>query len=89
MTPDEKAAAIIAADVVGEYDFEDYHIEVQSITQIPEGVRIFARAWQGSEPVGFGTDGSVEIERFNFINPPVMVPDGTTRTTERSHGRRK
>ena len=27
------------------------------------------------EPIGFGKDGSVEIERFKIYNPPIMVDD--------------
>lgn len=54
-------------------------IEIVSINQIDQGVEVYARAWKNGTPVGFGADGSVETERFRFFNPPVLVPDGTTR----------
>lgn len=51
--------------------------EIVDIRSIPGGVQVFARAWKGGKQIGFGADGSVDIERFNIINPPVMVPTGT------------
>ena len=54
----------------------DYFIEVQSFEPIDQGVQLFARAWDSNNnPVGFGVDGSVEIERFRIINPPILVDD--------------
>lgn len=49
-------------------------IDLQS--PIPGGVEILARAWSPlGEPIGFGKDGDVEIERFKIYNPPTYVPD--------------
>lgn len=57
---------------------KDSDIEVVSIEAIPGGVQVFARAWtKDGRQYGFGTDGSVDIERFRIFNPPIMVPDGT------------
>lgn len=54
-------------------------IEVVSAEAIPGGLQVFARAWsKDGNQIGFGHDGSVEIERFRIFNPPVLVPDGTT-----------
>lgn len=50
-------------------------IEVVSISRIPDGVEVLARAWNAQGQIGFGKDGSVEIERFRIFNPPVLVPD--------------
>ena len=43
------------------------------------GIELFARAWRGTQQLGFGADGSVEIERFRIYNPPILVddPNGT------------
>src|SRR3990167_4421757 len=43
------------------------------------GIELFARAWRGTQQLGFGADGSVEIERFRIFNPPILVddPNGT------------
>ena len=43
------------------------------------GIELFARAWRGTQQLGFGSDGSVEIERFRIFNPPILVddPNGT------------
>ena len=54
------------------------------MTTIDKGVVVFARAWDDNGQIGFGRDGSVDIERFIFIDPPVLVPDEAgdiTRTT--------
>ena len=42
---------------------------------IDGGVQVFARAWDANGQIGFGSDGTVEIERFIIINPPILVPD--------------
>jgi len=57
----------------------DYDIEIVSFKAIEKGVEVFARAWLPSgEQIGFGKDGTIDIERFIFINPPILVddPDG-------------
>src|SRR3990167_5790290 len=43
------------------------------------GIELFARAWRGTQQLGFGADGSVEIERFRIYNPPILIddPNGT------------
>ncbi len=53
----------------------DYDIEVVSMRPIEKGVEVFARAWNKNGQIGFGRDGSIEIERFVIINPPILVPD--------------
>lgn len=66
----------------------DYDIEIVDMNPIEGGVEVFARAWNpdGSQ-IGFGKDGSVDIERFRIFNPPVMVPDGTKTLTVDEDGR--
>ncbi|MCL9971949.1 MAG: hypothetical protein NBV63_00885, partial [Candidatus Pacebacteria bacterium] len=53
-----------------------YEIEILSMEAIEGGVQVFARAWdkEGNQ-IGFGADGSVDVERFRFFNPPILVPD--------------
>lgn len=54
---------------------ENLTIEIQSVERVPGGVVIFARAWDSKgQQLGF-VDGTVDIERFIFYNPPVIVPD--------------
>ena len=38
-------------------------------------VELFARVFRDGEPIGFGPDGSVDVERFVVVNPPVLVKD--------------
>ena len=46
------------------------------IEEIEGGIQIFAQAWNlDGTQVGFGKDGTVDIERFQIINPPILVPD--------------
>lgn len=42
---------------------------------IEDGVQVFARAWKDGKQIGFGADGTVDMERFRIFNPPIMVPD--------------
>jgi len=39
------------------------------------GIELFAKAWKNGKQLGFGKDGTVEIERFRIFNPPVLVDD--------------
>lgn len=54
----------------------DYDIEILDIQKIDGGVAVFARAWTPKgEQIGFGEDGSVDVERFLIYDPPILVPD--------------
>lgn len=52
-----------------------YEIEIVSTSPIDGGVEVFARAWFNNRQIGFGEDGSVDVERFRIINPPTFVAD--------------
>lgn len=56
----------------------NHDIEVVDVKPIEGGVEILARVWKNGKQIGFGKDGTVDIERFRFINPPIIVsdPDG-------------
>src|SRR3990167_6907639 len=77
-----KSVAIVSKNFTGTFTIDGTTVEVQEITKISGGIQILARAWQDGEQLGFGPDGSVEIERFKIYNPPIMVPDGTKHTVE-------
>lgn len=75
-----KAQEIFArhsGELVGVFAKSGITLEVRSMRKINNGLEIVARAWNGGQKVGFGSDGSVEWERFQIINPPLMVTDGT------------
>ena len=50
-------------------------IEITEVNLIEGGIEVFARAFNESGQIGFGEDGTVDIERFRIINPPVLVDD--------------
>jgi len=50
-------------------------IEIVETNIIDGGIEVFARAWRNGLQIGLGADGTVDIERFRFINPPVLVKD--------------
>jgi hypothetical protein len=63
---------------------KEYDVEIIEIKAIDGGVEVFARAWNlDGTRVGFGADGTVEIERFRFFNPPILVADGTFRVEKK------
>ncbi len=55
------------------YGNAELKIEIREIRAIDDGIQIYARAWKGDKQFGFGSDGSVEWERFRIINPPILV----------------
>jgi len=59
-----------------QYSGADYGIEIISIEKLKSGVSVLAKVWdKDGKQIGFGTDGSVEIERFRIFNPPILVRD--------------
>jgi len=77
-----KSAEISKRDFIGVYDNTQYGVKVEIVgnpTPIEangqHGIELFARAWRGNQQLGFGEDGSVEIERFRIFNPPILVDD--------------
>jgi hypothetical protein len=58
-----------------EINLETLEIEIVDIEPIEGGVQVFARAWSDGQQIGFGKDGTVDIERFRIFNPPILVPD--------------
>ena len=52
-----------------------YDIEIVDMKEIDGGVEVFARAWDKDGQIGFGKDGTIDIERFIIHNPPILVPD--------------
>ncbi len=81
-----KSREIAKRNFKGEYTNTQYGVRVEIIGEVKEiningqsGVELFAKAWRGTQQLGFGKDGTVEIERFRIFNPPVLVedPNGT------------
>ena len=70
-----KATEIAKLDFKGKFKEKIYgvDIEILSLVKIDDGVQIMARAWKNDKQLGFGADGSVDIERFRIFNPPIMV----------------
>lgn len=53
----------------------EYEIEIVDFNAIEGGIEVFARAWKNGVQLGFGKDGTIDIERFRIFNPPVLVDD--------------
>ena len=77
-----KSREIARRDFKGEYTNTQYGVRVEIIGEVKEiningqsGIELFAKAWRGDKQLGFGKDGSVEIERFRIFNPPLLVDD--------------
>lgn len=69
------SSEIVRKTPKGDFTKGEYHIEIIDIEAIEGGIQVFAKAsWRG-EPVGFGKDGTVAIERFRIYNPPILVND--------------
>lgn len=54
----------------------DITVVVHQIKIQFEILEVFAQAWKNGKQLGFGPDGSVDIERFRFFNMPALVPTG-------------
>ena len=81
---DIKGREIAKIDTVSRTKRGGYDIEIVSMKAIVGGVEVFARAWDAKgNQIGFGRDGTVDIERFRIFNPPILVDDpaGTVERT--------
>lgn len=80
-----KGQAIVDASENISYTRDGIRIQITDIQKIDGGVEVFAKAWKNGKSIGFGADGSVEIERFVIINPPISVPTGQKTTKTKPH----
>ncbi|MFN3692674.1 MAG: LamG-like jellyroll fold domain-containing protein [Candidatus Paceibacteria bacterium] len=64
-------------------DRKEFKIDLFGVEPIDGGLQVYLRAFdaQGNQ-LGFGKDGTIDIERFKIYNPPISVPDGTYRDEE-------
>jgi len=70
-----KGKEIAKINFIDRIQRENYEIEIVSMKPIEGGVEVFARAWNQNGQIGFGRDGSVDVERFQIFNPPILVLD--------------
>jgi hypothetical protein len=70
-----KSEAIIEKAKKGKRTINGITIDILNVEKIEGGIQVFARASRNGKPLGFGEDGTVEIERFRIFNPPVLVSD--------------
>ena len=82
-----KGREIAKVDFRGEHTRGNIKIDIQSIEAIEGGVQVFARAWKNGKQLGFGKDGSVDIERFRIFNPPTLVDDENGDIVQRWDGK--
>lgn len=52
-----------------------YRFRILDIQRIDGGVAVFMRAFKDNVQIGFGDDGTVDIERVRVMNPAVLVRD--------------
>ena len=79
-TPSEKADIkgneFAKLSAIPKTERAEYHIEISKPEAVKGGFQVFARAWdKNNKPIGFGKDGTVETERFVYINPKIFVRD--------------
>lgn len=68
-----KSAESIKGETNGNEVRYVHFLDVQYVENV---VTVLARAFNNDgSPIGFGKDGTVEIERFRIINPPTLVED--------------
>jgi len=66
----------IAKLKIGKYSKDNLEVEIiGDIKEIDGGIELFATAYKNGKQCGFGKDGSIEIERFRYFNPPILVDD--------------
>lgn len=55
---------------------KEYTVQVIAMEPIEGGVTAFIKAWRpNGEQIGFGSDGTVDVERIRIFNPPILAVD--------------
>jgi hypothetical protein len=70
-----KSDEIIKVNLKETYERDGYTINISKVEKIEGGIQVFAQAFKDGKQIGFGKDGSVDIERFKFFNPRVLIED--------------
>lgn len=59
-------------------DSNGFGIEIRDLDIQPDVTEVYLRAWDSEgQQLGFGRDGTVEIERIRIYNMPLLVPDSS------------
>lgn len=80
-----KVEQVVAQNFRGKHDRGEITVEILNVGTFESkgrtALEIRARAWRNGEQLGFGPDGSVDVERFRIYNPPILHhrPDGILR----------
>lgn len=78
---DFKAQELVRLNPIGQYERNGYQIEILSVTKRPINnvLQVVVKASKDGNKIGFSRAGTVELERFNIYNPPILVddPNGT------------
>lgn len=72
-------SVLASGQYIGHVEANDgWRIEIHQVVLGDRGIEAFVRAWYNDRPVGFGADGSVEIERMIVPECPLLchVDDG-------------
>lgn len=75
-----KISFLLGLTISGNYSVGNVTFNIVSVSANTVGVPridIFARVFIDGKQLGFGKNGTVDIERFVFYNPPILVPDNT------------
>ena len=82
---DSKEKARIKSEAIAKHKigkFTKGSLEIEIVGDIKaikkkesHGIQLYARAWKNGKQLGFGKDGSVEIERFLVYDPIILVDD--------------
>lgn len=72
----QNADLIAAVGGIAKIQLGDIFVEVLSMSKVDKGVEVYARAWSSNgKQIGFGRDGTVDVERFRFFYPRTKVRD--------------
>ena len=64
-----KAEEIVRVTEKKQYERKDVKLEIVDTAKTQGGVEVFARAWRDGQQIGFGKDGTVDIERLGGLIP--------------------
>lgn len=78
------ASAFVRLPVPKTITIGNLDVEIDTIRQIDGGIELYARAFLNNKPIGFGSDGTVEFERFRFYGIPILTPSGNKITIQKS-----
>ncbi len=69
--------AVSQLPFIGMHTSGNLTYQITDVQSMPDGIQFYARAWQDGVQLGFGKDGTTDLERFKIHKPGTLLASST------------